>query len=80
VHGTTETEVTATYDLQVLSESRQIRLLAFWCPSVRPSTCINEASTGDFTWNLILDSLIKIYREIPDWLQSTINQAMYMKT
>ena len=46
VHETTEIEGTTTYDLQVSSQSRQIRLLALWYPSVRPSTYINEASTG----------------------------------
>jgi len=46
VHRTTETERTTTYKLQVPSENRQIRLLALWYPSGRPSTCIDEASNG----------------------------------
>ena len=46
VHETTETEWKIIYDLQVSSQIRQIRLLALWYPSVRPSTCINEDSTG----------------------------------
>ena len=46
VHITSETEGTTTYELQVPSESRQVRLLALWYLSVRPSTCIDEASTG----------------------------------
>jgi hypothetical protein len=72
VHEPTETVGKTTYDLQVSSQSRQIRLLALWHPSVRLHVS-KRFPLVDFTWNLILGTLIKIFREIPDWLQSSIN-------
>jgi hypothetical protein len=49
-------------------------------PSVRPFHVSTRLRLVDFTWNLILASLIKIFRGIPNLLQSSINRAMQMKT
>jgi len=77
VHGTGETEGTTTCDLQVPSQSRQTRLLTLNYPSVRPSvrpsTCMNEASTGQLYVKFDIKDHNK-YRDIPGWSQSSINR------
>ena len=81
VHETGETEGTMTCDLQVSSQSRQIHLLTLNYPSVRPSvhlsvrpsTCMNETSTGRLYVKFDIEDPNK-NREIPGWSQSSINR------